>query len=140
MSTKSFLIKGKYWKDKCFPGLNDMLAEASRHPMAYNKMKKQYEMIAINSIRRNLRGWKPNGLVYPEYIFYEPKKGQKRDYDNISAAGRKIINDALVKAKVLEDDNPKFLLFGDSKFVYADEPAIEVRLTDGVIQGGNENG
>lgn len=59
-STK-FIIKGAYYGDKCFPGLNDLLHEAERHPKAYNTMKQQYQMLAVNAIRRHLRGFKSQG-------------------------------------------------------------------------------
>ena len=101
-----FIIKGAYYGDKCFPGLNDLLHEAERHPNAYNQMKRQYQMIAINAIRRDLRGYKAKGLIALHYTFGEPNKGNRRDYDNIVAAGRKIINDALTKTKTIEDDSP----------------------------------
>lgn len=125
-----FRIEGKYYKENCFPDLNDLLREAARHPIAYNKMKKQYEFITINAIRRDLRGWKAESKVTPVYRFYEKNKGRKRDYDNISAGARKIINDALVKAQVLKDDSPTYLEFGTSEFYYSDKPAIEVELKE----------
>lgn len=124
----TFKIYGKYHNEKCFPSLNDMLHEAERHPQAYNKMKRMYGFIAINSIRMDLRGWKANGVVIPHYVFGEPNKGKKRDYDNIVAAARKIINDALVETKTIKDDNPTYLEYGTNEFVYTDTPFIEVRL------------
>lgn len=126
----TFKICGAWWKEKTFPGLNDLLHEAERHPMAYNRAKKQYETIAINAIRVGLGKWKPKGVVVPHYFFCEPKKGMKRDYDNIAAAGRKIINDALVKSGYLKDDSPTYLEYGDNTFVYDDVPYIKVYLED----------
>ena len=123
-----FIIKGAYYGDKCFPGLNDLLHEAERHPKAYNTMKQQYQMLAVNAIRRNLRGFKAQCLVIPHYKFCEPLKGNKRDYDNIAAAGRKIINDALTKTGTIKDDSPQYLGYGTNTFIYADEPFIEVLL------------
>ena len=123
-----FIIKGAYYGDKCFPGLNDLLHEAERHPKAYNTMKQQYQMLAVNAIRRHLRGFKLQGLVIPHYTFCEPKMGNKRDYDNIAAAGRKIINDALTKTGTIKDDSPQYLGYGTNTFIYDDEPFIEVLL------------
>ena len=127
---KSFLLSGTYYSDKCFPSLNDMLREAERHPKAYNKIKRDYEFIAINAIRRFLKGYKAEGKVIPHYTFGEPNKGQIRDYDNISAAARKIINDALVKTSTIKDDKPQYLEFGTSTFVYTDTPFIKVELEE----------
>ena len=127
---KYFIIKGTYYNEKCFPGLNDLLHEAERHPKAYNKMKRDYEFIAINAIRRYLRGYKAQGKIALHYTFGEPNKGQKRDYDNIVAAARKIINDALVKTKTIQDDNPNYLGYGTNKFVYTDTPFIRVEIEE----------
>ena len=125
-----FIIKGAYYGYKCFPGLNDLLHEAERHPKAYNTMKQQYQMIAVNAIRRDLRGFKAQGLVIPHYTFCEPKNGNKRDYDNIAAAGRKIINDALTKTETIKDDSPKYLGYGTNSFVYTDSPFIAVEIEE----------
>ena len=126
----TFKINGAFYKEKCFPSLNVMLAEAERHPQAYNRMKRQYELIAVNSIRRDLRGYKAKGTVIPHYTFCEPNKGKRRDYDNISACARKIINDALVRTGTIVDDNPSYLEFGTNTFIYEDKPYIEVRLEE----------
>lgn len=126
--TTKFIIKGAFFGEKCFPGLNDLLHEAEKHPNAYNQMKRQYESIAVNAIRRHLRGWKATGLVIPHYEFGEPNKGNKRDYDNIVAAGRKIINDALTKTGTIKDDSPMYLGYGTNKFVYTDSPYIAVEI------------
>ncbi len=125
-----FIIEGSYFGGKCFPGLNDLLHEAERHPNAYNQMKKQYEMLAVNAIRRHLKGWKATGVIIPHYEFGEPKNGNKRDFDNIASAGRKIINDALTKTGTIKDDGPKYLLYGTNKFVYVDKPYISVDIEE----------
>lgn len=125
-----FVIEGAFYGDKCFPGLNDMLHEAERHPKAYNDMKRQYQFLAINAIRRDLRGYKAQGLVRLHYTFGEPRKGNKRDYDNIVAAGRKIINDALVKTGIIKDDSPRYLGYGDNSFEYVDVPYIRVEIEE----------
>ena len=130
IASTSFTIKGAFYGEKCFPGLNDMLHEAERHPKAYNDMKRQYQMIAVNAIRRDLRGFKAKGRVQLNYTFGEPKKGNKRDYDNIVASARKIITDALVKSKVLIDDSPRYLGYGTNSFEYVDVPYIRVEIEE----------
>ena len=127
---KSFIITGAHYGEKCFPSLNDMLHEACRHPMAYGKMKRDFEMLVTNAIRRQLRGYKAQGLITLHYTFGEPIKGNKRDYDNIVAAGRKIINDALVKTETIKDDSPKYLGYGTNTFVYTDVPFIRVEIEE----------
>ncbi len=130
IGSKCFVINGAYYGDKCLPSLNDMLHEAQRNPKAYNKMKRDYEFIAINAIRRFLKGWKADGRVIPHYTFGEPNKGQIRDYDNIVAAARKIINDAMVKTQTIVDDKPEYLGYGTNEFVYVDTPFIKVELEE----------
>ena len=127
---KHFIIKGNYYGDKCFPGLNDLLHEAERHPNAYNKMKRDFTRISVNAIRQGLKGYKAKGRVVLHYKFGEPKKGKIRDYDNIVAAARKIINDALVKTKTITDDSPKYLGYGTNEFEYTDVPYIKVEIEE----------
>lgn len=127
---KHFIIKGNYYGDKCFPGLNDLLHEAERHPRAYNNMKRDFTTISINAIRRYLNGYKVKGKVVLHYKFGEPNKGKIRDYDNIVAAGRKIINDALVKTKTIVDDSPQYLRYGTNDFEYTDIPYIRVDIEE----------
>ena len=129
-ATTKFIIKGAYFGEKCFPGLNDLLHEAEKHPNAYNQMKRQYQMIAINAIRRDLRGYKAKGLIALHDTFGEPNKGNRRDYDNIVSAGRKIINDALTKTKTIKDDSPKYLGYRTNRFVYTDSPFIAVEIEE----------
>lgn len=125
-----FVIKGTFHGDKCFPNLNDLLHEAERHPKAYNDMKRKYQNIAVNAIRRDLRGYKATGRVKLHYEFGEPKIGNKRDYDNIEAGGRKIINDALVRTHIIKDDSPTYLDYGTNTFAYVDVPYIKVEIEE----------
>lgn len=127
-----FRIDGNYYKDKCFPSLNDMLREAERHPQAYARMKRDFGYVALAAIRRDLKGYKAGHRVILNYTFGEPDRGQRRDYDNVVAAGRKIITDALVKCKVIEDDCPKYLGYGSNSFEYVSKPFIEVEIVEEV--------
>lgn len=128
--THIFRIEGTHWKDNCLPSLNDVLAEATRHPKAYWRLKTSMEKVVIASIRRDLHGYKATKRVSLDIVWGEKNKGVKRDFDNVVAAGRKIINDALVKSETLKDDNPNYLMYGRNKFVYTDKPFIEVRIIE----------
>lgn len=130
--THIFRIDGKHWKDNCLPSLNDLLGQAERHPQAYNRLKRQMEQVVIASIRRDLCGYKPSKRISLDIVWGEKNKGVKRDFDNIVSAGRKIINDALVKSGTIKDDNPNYLLYGRNKFVYTDSPYIEVYIREGL--------
>jgi len=125
----SFGIYGSYWHDKCFPSLNDMLHEAGKNPMAYGRMKKKYMGIAVDNIRKQLGNYKVECKpVRLDFTFGEPDFGQKRDYDNIVAAGRKFITDALVNSKVIKKDDPEYVEFGNNKFEYVSTPFISVEI------------
>lgn len=128
--THIFRIEGTHWKENCLPSLNDILTEMGRHPMAYNRLKTNLERVVISAIRRDLGTWKAEKRVRLYILWGERKKGIKRDFDNITGGGKKIINDALVKSGVIKDDNPKFLLPSKDSFVYTNEPYIEVRIVE----------
>lgn len=123
-------IKGKHYKDNCFPSLNNLLSEATRSPYAYNKMKRDLEEVVRNTIIKDLGSWKAPCRVAIHMEFGEKNKGQLRDQSNITAAAYKIIEDALVKSKVIEDDRPTFVQYGQQHFVYVDEPYIKVLFTE----------
>jgi Holliday junction resolvase RusA-like endonuclease len=128
--THIFRIEGTHWKENVFPSLNDWINEYGKHPMAGGRMKKSMEQVAIASIRRDLKGWKAEKRVSLDIVWGEKKVGQRRDFDNVVAAGRKFINDALVKSGTIKDDNPTYLMYGRNKFVYTDKPFIEVRIIE----------
>ena len=124
----TFEIKGRFFKENCLPDLNNLLSEATRHPFAYRDMKSDMERVVINAIRRGLKGWQASYRVRLDITWGEKAKGNLRDWDNVVAAGRKIINDALTKTQTIPDDSPRFLGFGNNEFVYTDEPFIRVDI------------
>ena len=128
MAEVTFEVRGAFYKNNCLPGLNDLLHEATTHPMAYNRIKQDMQKIIILSLRRDLGGYKATERVKLNIVWGEKCKGQKRDYDNIVAAGRKLINDALVKASVIKDDNPIYLGYGENLFMYTEEPFVKVSI------------
>ncbi len=123
-------LNGCYYGNNCFPSLNNLIAEAERHPMAYNKLKKQLEYVVINAVRLQLKGYKATRQVQLHFIFGERQKGVKRDYDNVLAAASKIICDALVKSGVLKDDAPAYLLPSTCEFHYVEKPFIYIQIKE----------
>lgn len=123
----TFRITKCLFKDNCLPSLNDLLGT---NPSDYNSLKRKMEMGVIAFARRDLRGYKPTCRVALDIEWGEKSKGQKRDYDNIVAAGRKIINDALVKSGILKDDSPTYLGYGDNTFRYVNNPYVEVKIRE----------
>ena len=61
------------------------------------------------------------------YHWYE--KDRRRDKDNICAFGRKVIQDALVKARFLRNDGWKNIAgFEDRFYVDKDKPRVVVEI------------
>lgn len=97
------------------PGLNQLLdAKSYRGPVrgrtskrwnGYANMKRQWgEAIYWQAVRE----LKPMHVAHVHYIWIE--KDHRRDPDNFTAGGRKIILDSLVRAGILPDDSMKHIL------------------------------
>lgn len=129
-SCKVLVINNCYYGNNVMPSLNNLISEAERHPMSYSRLKKQLEYAVINNIRLQLKGWKATKRVQLHYEFGERNKGVKRDYDNIQAAGCKVISDALVKAGVIKDDAPKYLAPSTAEFKYVEKPYIRIYISE----------
>ena len=64
-----------------------------------------------------------------DYILYE--KNKKRDLDNISSFGRKVIQDALVDNGILKNDGWEDVVgFSDSFYIDKENPRIEVIISE----------
>ena len=111
------------------PNLNDYIAaeRTNRHKGA--KMKADSGNVVAVAIRQCLRGVRIEKPVYMKYTWYEPNK--RRDLDNISSFGRKVIQDALVNAAALKDDGWKHVVgFSDRFEVDKENPRIEVIIKE----------
>ena len=111
------------------PGLNDYIAaeRTNRHKGA--KMKADNGNIVSAAIRQCLQGISIENPVYMEYAWYESNK--RRDHDNVSSFGRKVIQDALVQCGVLQDDGWKHVVgFSDRFEVDKENPRIEVKIRE----------
>jgi len=111
------------------PNLNDYIAaeRTNRHKGA--KMKADSGNIVSVSIRRCLMGVRIEAPVFMEYTWIEPS--MRRDKDNISSFGRKVIQDALVQCGVLKDDGWKHVVgFSDRFEVDKENPRIEILIKE----------
>jgi len=109
--------------------LNDYIAaeRTNRHKGA--KMKASNESIVAAAVWQCMRGIRIDKPVFMEYTWVE--KNRRRDLDNISSFGRKVIQDALVAAGVLKDDGWKYVVgFSDRFQVDKDNPRIEVKIRE----------
>jgi len=117
--------------DGRLPCLNDFIKECSRHRQNGAKLKKQTEQMIGVFIRQQLRNVEISEPVIMQYLWYEPNK--KRDKSNISAFGRKAIEDALQYYGVLKNDNWAYVQgFTDEFYVDALNPRVEVTLKSGL--------
>jgi len=111
------------------PSLNQYI-EASRaniHKAA--NMKKETEVYLILHIRDQFKGVKIKTPVTMGYTWYE--KNRKRDIDNVSSFGRKVIQDALVRAGVLAGDGWAYIQgYTDAFEIDKNNPRIEVLIQE----------
>lgn len=111
------------------PGMNEFIDANRRNYHAGAKMKKEAEYIVTVCARKTLGRWRASGPVFMRYVWIEPN--MKRDKDNISGFGRKIIQDALVKAGYLKNDGWRNVVgFSDEFRVDKKEPRIEVEIEE----------
>ena len=105
--------------------LNEYIGACRRNPHQGANMKRVDQQGIEWLIRSQLRGIRLDKPVRMSYRWYEPN--QKRDLDNISSYGRKVIQDALVNCRALMDDSWKQVVgFSDQFFLDKKNPRIEV--------------
>lgn len=111
------------------PGLNEYINECRTHAQRGARMKRKHQEAVMWYILRDL-GRKPiDHPVYLKFFWYE--KDKRRDLDNISSYGRKIILDALVKSGKLYDDRWSYVVGYADKFrVDKDDPRIVVQIIE----------
>lgn len=115
--------------------LNDYIAAERTNRHAGAKMKAENEAVVSAHIRKCLKGVTIGSPVRMHYRWYEPDK--RRDLDNVSSFGRKVIQDALVKCGVLENDGWKQVAgFDDAFYVDRKNPRIEVGIEEVDIGNG----
>jgi len=122
-----FIIKGSYFSEnKTFPLLNDYLNMGFRERA---KAKRDYQTIAVNAIRLQLKRLEIKNAVNIHFHYFEPD--EKRDLDNVAGTSHKIIIDALVKCKVIIDDRQLYVKgMSDQIFVDRKNPRIEVFIEE----------
>ncbi len=111
------------------PGLNDYITAERSHRQSGASMKRKWQGDVALVMRRQLR--RPlREPVIMRYTWVE--KNQRRDKDNISSFGRKIIQDALVKdLKALRNDGwANINSFSDRFMVDKSQPRIELEIVE----------
>jgi Holliday junction resolvase RusA-like endonuclease len=121
--TYKFTIKGH------LEGMNDYINACRTNPHKGNKMKRDAEEYISWPIRTQLRGANITKPVMLKYDFYEPNK--KRDLDNVSGFAHKVIQDALVKCNILENDGWNNIVgYLDQFYCDRNNPRIEVTIVE----------
>ena len=116
----AFTVKGR------LPGLNEFIDAERTNKYKAAGMKRDCETLVILSAKK-LGRYKAAGPVYMKYLWVE--KDRRRDLDNISGYGRKIIQDSLVKGGWLKDDGQKHVVgFDDDFAVDKGDPRIEIEI------------
>lgn len=109
--------------------LNDYTSACRTNPYKGSQMKKENEAKVLQEIYSQFGRLRITKPVRMEYIWYEPNK--RRDLDNISSFGRKVIQDALVASKVLQNDGwDNIKGFSDEFYVDKKNPRIEVLIVE----------
>lgn len=109
--------------------LNDYIEAERIHRQKGAKMKADNEKMVAAAIRRCMRGVRIEKPVFMDYKWVE--QNRRRDLDNISSFGRKVIQDALVNTGVLRDDGWKYVVgFSDRFEVDKLNPHIEVLIKE----------
>lgn len=107
--------------------MNDFIAAYCSNRYRANKLKADNQELVYYNIKSQLRKAHFDKPVRVLFEFYEPNG--KRDVDNIAGFAHKVIFDALVQAKVIEDDAQKYVYgFTDSFFVDRKNPRIVVTI------------
>lgn len=109
--------------------LNDYISAERTNRYKGAQMKSRSEAIVISAIKHCMSGVRIESPVYMEYTWYERNK--RRDLDNISSFGRKVIQDSLVHTHVLKNDGWREIVgFSDDFRVDSKNPRIEVLIRE----------
>ena len=107
--------------------LNDYITACRTNQYKGAKLKSHNEQHVKYAIYEQLGRLRIEKPVYMIYRWYEPDR--RRDLDNISSFGRKVIQDALVDTHVLKNDGWKEITgFRDEFYIDSDNPRIEVEI------------
>lgn len=109
--------------------LNDYIAACRTNPHQGASLKARNENKVLAEIYSQLGRLRIRKPVRMTYRWYE--KDRRRDLDNVSSFGRKVIQDALVQTHVLQNDGWKEITgFSDEFYVDKKNPRIEVEIEE----------
>lgn len=135
MARYRFFIMGR------LPGLNEYTSACRSHPQVGARMKREAEQMVIDSITAAwARKFLPERFREPVRIRYEfIERDKRRDQDNVSSFGRKVIQDALVRAGLLENDGWGHVAGSSERFnVDRENPRIYVEIEEVAKDGSDD--
>lgn len=135
MTTYLLTIPGR------LPGLNEYINASRSHAQEGGRFKKRCQELVCWHVLRCLHNRTIDRPVYLKFTWYEQDK--RRDLDNVSSFGRKIIQDALVTSGVLHDDGWGYVVgYSDKFYVDKENPRIEVQIIEqeGTVKTRHRNG
>ena len=109
------------------PSLNDYVDVCRFNKYNAAKFKKNVDSLISYEILTQLKGLQIEKQVYVHLHFIE--ENMKRDVDNVYSASKYIL-DALVKMKVLKNDNPKHVKDIFYSHEYATESKVIVEIEE----------
>lgn len=110
------------------PGLNEYINAERTNRYKGAEMKRRAESIVLHAAR-SLGKWRAEQPVYMVYHWYCADR--RRDKDNISSFGRKVIQDALVRAKILKNDGWNDIIgFEDIFYIDKKNPRVVVEIEE----------
>lgn len=114
-AAQTFAVPGR------FPSLNEFYRMT---PAQQGRVKCECDMRVKRAAEG--AGLRPVGRCRVEFAWFEPNR--RRDLDNVAFA-KKFVLDGLVKAGVLRDDSPRYVLGLADEFGYdRDDPRVVVTL------------
>ena len=126
--TYHFLIEGR------LPNLNDYIKAERTNRYRGAQIKSDAHHAVMLQLRNQNKGLKITKPVYIRFAWVEANA--RRDPDNVSSYGRKVILDVLVDLGILVDDSQKYIKgFTDEFYVYKENPRIEFEIIE-VENGG----
>ena len=109
------------------PGLNEIIAAAKKHHMAYATMKKKHtQAVVAELIAQGCIPPHPYQAIDIEFIWIET--GRARDPDNIRV-GAKFVLDAMVHQGIMPDDSMKYVKLLADTFRKGKERGVIARWT-----------
>jgi Holliday junction resolvase RusA-like endonuclease len=120
-------MKDKFEIGQRLPSLNDYIDICRYNKYQAATWKKRIDNLIALYIRSHLKGLHIEKQIYVHIHFIE--ENMKRDVDNVYSAS-KYIMDALVKMKVLDNDNPKHVKDIFYTHEYAKKSKVIVELEE----------